>query len=112
MREGGNRGERRFFDVVLPLQVVLHPFIRGRFLRNLLKEHHAALLSWLHVAHISIHQPSLLLLLLLLILLLSLHCSSKQAPQFVQRPNQIVLYESLMGTVGRGWINEAAGWFH
>lgn len=45
VREDGNRGERRFFDGRLPLQVVLHPFIRGRFLRNLLKEPHAALLS-------------------------------------------------------------------
>lgn len=51
---GGNTGRRGFFDVFLPPQVVLHPLIRGRFLRNLpilvpsgrlLKEHHVALLS-------------------------------------------------------------------
>lgn len=50
-RWGGVGG---FFDVFLPPQVVLHPLIRGRFLRNLpvlvpsgrlLKEHHVALLS-------------------------------------------------------------------
>lgn len=38
--------------------------------------------------------------------------SSKRAPQFFQKPGQIVLCESLMGTAGRKWINEAAGWIH
>lgn len=50
----GNRGDGWFFDLLLPPQVVGHPFIRGWFLRNLpvhvpsgrlLKEHHVALLS-------------------------------------------------------------------